>query len=314
MKKNLFLVLILFTNSLLAFDMNTVKSEIDFSGTGYSIDIGSDWGGYIFQFQTGKLNLINNKKQYNDYSYYISIDDFKIDSKTGFLFCEIDNVKTNIIIGEKYLETFCYPDEIGNSKYIGFCSIGGLPAYKNDKDFFTERLQDGCAWDQRALNYIIKRTTSSSFLTENYNGQSLIYNGQFLDKYFITWQAMVKQNSHCFPWVENVEGTGIDEWIEFELKSPQQTTYILNGFVDGSRPHLYKYNSRIKESEVIGWTEKGKDVKQNVHFEDFVYFKTIKFSEPVTKFRIIIKETYPGEKWQDTAISAVLFPIPGWEK
>lgn len=73
--------------------------------------------------------------------------------------------------------------------------------------------------------------------------------------------------------------------------------------------HLYKANSRIKEAELTGWTETGKEIKQNVYFEDFVYFKTVQFSEPVTKFRITIKEVYPGEKCQDTSISAVMFPI-----
>ena len=56
--------------------------------------------------------------------------------------------------------------------------------------------------------------------------------------------------------------------------------------------HLYKANSRIKEAEFTGWTENGKEIKQNVHnvhFEDFVYFKTVQFAEPVTKFRITKK-------------------------
>ena len=314
MKKIIIIVFLLFASSLFALDMNIIKKEIDFSGNSYSIDIGSDWGAYIFHLQKERLKLVNNKKGYNDYSYYICIDDFKIDSKTGFLYCFIDNVKTNVILGEKYLETFSYPDDIKNSKYIGFANIGDIPAYKNNDNFFNERLLEGCANDERSLNYVINKTNTSSFFIEHYESHPIVYNGQYLDKYFITWQANVNQNSHCFPWVENVDGTGINEWIEFELKSPQNVTYVLNGFVDGSRPHLYKYNSRIKEAEVVGWTEKNAEVKQNVHFEDFVYFKTIKFSEPVKKFRIIIKETYSGEKWQDTAISAVLFPILEWEK
>lgn len=158
---------------------------------------------------------------------------------------------------------------------------------------------------------IINNVKSSTHLIETSHGIEFDYSGICLDWYLDhdgEWPAD-EINPYCFPWVENAADSGIGEWIEFDLSSPQSTTYILNGFVDGNRMHLYKANSRMKEAEVTGWTESGKEIKQNVHFEDFVYFKTVQFSEPVTKFRITIKETYPGEKWQDTAISAVMFPV-----
>ena len=45
-----------------------------------------------------------------------------------------------------------------------------------------------------------------------------------------------------------------------------------------------------------------------VRFEDFVYFRTIVFAEPVERVRITIQSVYEGDKWQDTAISAIMFP------
>lgn len=161
-------------------------------------------------------------------------------------------------------------------------------------------------------NYAIKNVNSSSHLIETRYGIEFDYSGLNLDSFLYEIKGYWGQhfiNPYCFPWVENANGPGIGEWIEFELYTPQTITYILNGFVDGHRMHLYKANSRLKEAEFIGWTESGKEIKQNVHFEDFVYFKTVQFSEPVTKFRITIKEVYPGEKWQDTCISAVMFPV-----
>ena len=158
---------------------------------------------------------------------------------------------------------------------------------------------------------IIDNVNSSSHLVETRYGIKFDYSGICLDLFLTRSRDWPQDgiNPYCFPWVENAAGPGIGEWIEFELDSPQSITYILNGFVDGNRMHLYKANSRIKEAEFTGWTEKGKEIKQNVHFEDFVYFKTVQFSEPVTRFRITIKDAYPGDKWQDTCISAVMFPV-----
>lgn len=164
----------------------------------------------------------------------------------------------------------------------------------------------------KVYNDVFVDVQSSSHLVEENRGIKIDYCGKNLDWYITKRGRELATdiiNEYCFPWVENVDGLGIGEWIEFNLNSPQTITYILNGFVDGNRMHLYKANSRMKEAEITGWSENGKEIKQNVHFEDFVYFKTVQFSEPVIKFRITIKDAYPGEKWQDTCISAVMFPV-----
>lgn len=191
---------------------------------------------------------------------------------------------------------------------------------ENGSEDFKKWLYDSGQYERKektkltyntAYNNIIQNVYSSSHLVEISKGIEIDYSGISLDWYILRdWEWPQDEiNPFCFPWVENITGPGIDEWVEFELNTPQTITYILNGFVDGNRMHLYKANSRLKEAEITGWTENGKEIKQNVHFEDFVYFKTVQFSEPVIKFRITIKDAYPGEKWQDTCISAVMFPV-----
>ena len=63
----------------------------------------------------------------------------------------------------------------------------------------------------------------------------------------------------------------------------------------------------MKVAAITGWTSSGEMFQQTVYFCDFVYFKTVVLPSPVTKVRITIEDTYSGLKWQDTAISAVLF-------
>lgn len=212
--------------------------------------------------------------------------------------------KVPMIFGNEF--SFSIPDmtilmEIGSDGYKKWLFFDGTYEKKKKTRYPFSKV----------YNDIIRNVNSSSHLIEKSHGIEFDYSGVGLDWYIIhnaEWPHD-EINAYCFPWVENAADSGIGEWIEFDLSSPQSTTYILNGFVDGNRMHLYKATSRMKEAEFTGWTENSKEIKQNVHFEDFVYFKTVQFSEPVTKFRITIKETYPGEKWQDTAISAVMFPV-----
>ncbi len=238
--------------------------------------------------------------------------DFRL-KDDGFLYSKIANepnsfdpvIDVPMILGDMF--SFAIPSatfffKIGSEGYSKWLYFDGN--YKQGlktKEPFT-----------KVYNDVIKKVKSNSHLVEINSKIEFNYSGISLDWFIIHSGGEMSRdgiNPYCFPWVENAEGPGIGEWIEFELDSPQSITYILNGFVDGNRMHLYKANSRIKEAEFTGWTEKGKEIKQNVHFEDFVYFKTVQFSEPVTRFRITIKDAYLGDKWQDTCISAVMFPV-----
>jgi len=156
--------------------------------------------------------------------------------------------------------------------------------------------------------------SSSSVYREESNGKNIIYDGSLLWNQLFVVRHHIDMSSYLneqiISWVEGVDGPGIGEWIQLDMTIPESEVYVLNGFVDETRTHLYKQNSRIKNAKVIALTPKGKELIQHIEFKDFVYYKTIAFSEPVKSVRLIIESVYPGSKWQDTAVSGfVATPI-----
>ena len=292
-----------------------------------SISLGSYEYGNIYKRENNILQIKYNLERFfkpGDYftsSYYEnselpdSLDifsDFYL-RDDGFLYGKIANEpfssepvqEVPVILGNEF--SFAIPG------VILYTLEFGEEKYKKNLSFYEKcEKETKVLYHGRVYNDVFVDVKSSSHLVEDNRGIKIDYCGKNLD-WYITKRgrelATDILNEYCFPWVENADGPGVGEWIEFELNSPQLITYILNGFVDGHRMYLYKANSRLKEAEITGWTENGNEIKQNVHFEDFVYFKTVHFSEPVIKFRITIKEAYPGDKWQDTCISAVMFPV-----
>jgi hypothetical protein len=176
-----------------------------------------------------------------------------------------------------------------------------------------DKLRDPAFWENREHNYMdsnsmspMCRTISSSSLSEYNEGIEFSYTGSRFSEIFMVVFGRGYHNIYALPWVEGVEGPGIGEWVQVEPTSPKTVFNILNGFVDPYRPRLYKMNSRVKDGLAIGITSTGKTIEQSVHFEDFAYFKTVIFPEPVVTMRLVIQSVYPGSKWQDTAISAIL--------
>ena len=238
----------------------------------------------------------------------ITYNQLQFDTKTHYLQTKIEGVPARIVLGDEYLFVSA------NKPGISMTSPDGIPEWKIDKEFFDRYVVDGIPVDHRSISHVVKNVTVSSFLSETNNNHVFQYNGYDIEKYIIWDFFNCNINPYCFPWVENAAGGGIGEWIELELDSPQNTMYVLNGFVDGTRPHLYKMNSRMQTALVEGPTVRRKKISQTVRFEDFVYFRTIVFAEPVERIRITIHSVYEGDKWQDTAISAIMFPETGLDK
>ena len=279
--------------------------------------------GYRCQRQNSKLLIFDTRKfDYTQYPYvyldkpqYVSIQDFVLE-KSGFLRFSYNGQIYQIILGNEYFAIF------GNKNDLHL--FAGKVPYWKEKRKSWDSIYDLVFLGNRNLNFppesipfswIVKKVTQSSFLTEQTDGIVFKYSGANIENYLIaTMFGGTEVNITCFPWVENVAGGGIGEWIELELDSPQNMMYVLNGFVDGTRPHLYKMNSRMQTALVEGTTADGKKISQTVYFEDFVYFRTIVFAEPVERVRITIQSVYEGAKWQDTAISAIMFPAGEWEK
>lgn len=149
----------------------------------------------------------------------------------------------------------------------------------------------------------IKSISASSFLSEKIKGNKINYSADNLYKcvsdldhtFFIV-------NSHL-PWVDGIDGDGIGETITIEYKEPVAGISMLNGYVELNKLSLYKENSRAKEIEIED-LQTGK--KMSVLFEDKVYFKYIPFSEKTSSIKIQIKSVYPGSKYSDTCISAIV--------
>ena len=287
-------------------DLSQYENELNMDSSSYRFDSEGEAEGYIYQRDKRSLRIIDTSKHisYDPVLYEeksIPLIDMDYEAETGYITFDLDGMPAYLILGDNFLVVSCK-----NSR--NSMTRSTEPEYKVNKNFFDACVSRGREIFTYSMGNGIRNVISSSFYTEQYEGHQIQYSGYNLDILYSGVMDGMHINPYCFPWVENAEGPGEGEWIEFELESPQNETYILNGFVDAIRPNLFKDNSRIKTAKIIGTTTKHTIIEQTVTFEDFVYFKTVKFPEPVNKFRIVIQSIYPGAKWEDTAISAVLFP------
>ena len=117
-------------------------------------------------------------------------------------------------------------------------------------------------------------------------------------------------------WVEGAEGYGIGEWVEYTLpaRNPRITELLIaNGYVRTKK--LWEENSRVK---VLDVEVNGKPFAR-IHLADVYALQSVKvphigYSDrehlegkaPIC-IRFIIREVYPGTKYEDTAISEIFF-------
>lgn len=151
--------------------------------------------------------------------------------------------------------------------------------------------------------------SASSTLTEILNGKKVSYSVSGLTKRIIEDGERSYWNGDANPWVEGVEGPGIGECLEISFSEPSNDVVMLNGFVDPTRRHLFKANNRVKTA-IIRSADSREPFEFEYQFEDMVRFDEIRFPRPAEKIVFEIKDVYPGEKWDDTCISAVLTREP----
>ncbi len=145
----------------------------------------------------------------------------------------------------------------------------------------------------KASSYLIEGDTS--YKPENMIGRIDFKTGDDYIAY--------RFNSFLPPWVEGVNGYGINEWLDIEFKSQSNEIQILNGYVDLRRMHLYKANSRVKK--ILVESDKPK-FKKEYELEDVVKYNLITLPQETNKIRITIKEVYKGDKYDDTCISSII--------
>lgn len=105
-------------------------------------------------------------------------------------------------------------------------------------------------------------------------------------------------------WNEGADGSGIGEWIQFDFSQEVVLSRIeiANGYQkDDDR---YLGNPRVQSLRV----EYSNGTTQLVDLLDDKDFQTIRPTrQPVTSVRMVIVSVYPGEEWDDTALSEVHF-------
>ncbi len=155
--------------------------------------------------------------------------------------------------------------------------------------------------------FTIRSISTSSFLTEDTKNGEWKYDGKDIEKFPIVWTPDKRYDFISMPWVEGVSGDGTGEWIELELNGYISNLYILNGYVDVRRPHLFKENNRIKEATLICTPENPNEeiFEKKIIFEDFVYVKKIELGKECKKVRLRIDSVFKGSKYDDTAITSI---------
>lgn len=197
----------------------------------------------------------------------------------GFLKFTFKNKKILIIDGDYINQCFLKFQNDGDNKYI-------------DSNYGFH-------------NSNIKNITASSSYSEIINGRKISYTPDNLYKCFFVGCKCHPYwwNDAHIPWVEGANGNGINETITIEYKEPVEGVSILNGYTDINNMKLFKENSRLKKIR-IDYLDSGQYIEAS--FEDKVYFKYIPFVKPTSKIRITILDVYPGTKYSDTCVSAII--------
>ncbi len=152
----------------------------------------------------------------------------------------------------------------------------------------------------------IKKIKSSSFYIEKSKTGDILYDSCSLP-YIITGDDYACSWTRYPPWVpgKDKNENGIEEYLEIEFTKPLKSFLVLNGYVDPYKHYLYKANNRVKVAAIKS-LDSGEPFEIEYKFEDNVCFSKIELPRKTDKIQFTIKEVYPGEKWKDTCITAVI--------
>jgi hypothetical protein len=145
--------------------------------------------------------------------------------------------------------------------------------------------------------------TRSEFV---WDGPETVTVSSFLRKGNILYIAenVGKNDLIGYPWVEGVNGNGINENLLLRRKDAKYL-YISIGFVSYEKPYLYEQNSRPKRIRLSVESK----FSIEIELEDTPSFQTIilpeRLNEDILKLEII--DVFPGTKYEDTCINAILF-------
>ena len=179
----------------------------------------------------------------------------------------------------------------------------------NDGEFGLNVGKPSFEWAEsdRLLTLGIQSIEASSTLTEVVNDKHVSYTTEMLDKLFFSDYLGITNNWNAdhFPWVEGEEGPGIGVTLDITFTEPSDHMVVLNGFVDPRRRHLFRANNRVKRA-LVRSLEADLPFSFEYQFADAVEFSHIPFPNTAKAVQLEILEVYPGERWDDTAISAII--------
>ncbi|MBQ0166757.1 MAG: hypothetical protein KBT02_06610 [Treponema sp.] len=106
------------------------------------------------------------------------------------------------------------------------------------------------------------------------------------------------------PWVEGVPGNGIGETISFYIA--EKYLYLFSGYISYDKPYLYEQNARPKKIKIT-ITDKGNSQEFIFDLVDTPNPQTLEFPDRMYGDATLeILDVYPGTKYQDTCIHAIL--------
>lgn len=159
----------------------------------------------------------------------------------------------------------------------------------------------------------IQSVSASSSLAESAQAGGFVYSPEkMLKKYaFIDHPegGSMEYRNYLRCWAEGVVGPGLGEYVDIVFSRDSDRLIVLNGYVDILRRSLYKDNSRPK---VVELRSESPEFTMEYEFEDVVKFHEIALPEPTRSLRMTIKDVYPGRKYDDTCVSAVMLPQERW--
>jgi hypothetical protein len=294
----LVLILLAFSSSLYSDDFFTQDLLNQYRPIGVIGDQGVD-----FKIEAGEIKLRYNGNSPHILKKYeeISVNDIFI-NKNGFSYVNVFGYNVSVLYGSRF---FLFLNPQSERYRHGYKGVG---SYEYESNIFDKYSYIGY------IKCLIRSINSTSSLRE---GETL-YLPNKLDKYLGYFEhspttgvrpPMQILNGNAIPWVEGVNGPGIGEYLTITFTEPCSDIVVLNGFVDRNRKHLFKANNRVKTA-IIRSADSGEPFEFDYHFEDMVRFDEIRFPRPAEKVVFEIKEVYPGEKWDDTCISAILTREP----
>jgi hypothetical protein len=230
-----------------------------------------------------------------DYKYTSYLDRTIVFYKSGEITInklDLDTGKTSTITGVYRVN--------GNSPF-GYCRIDDT-----GKEYLVLRNEMVCCLiDNDNRVYLQAASGVASRGEFIYNEPDYINASSFLTEGNIAYVPENMNGSSGLPWAEGVGGNGIHEKIRIK-KNMLTGLYISIGFVSFNRPELYKENARPRKIKITV----GDTFSFLFDLKDTPNYQTIRLPKPLSKddtLTLEIIDVYPGDKYADTCINAILY-------